>query len=167
MQRSTRLSGCFLSLCAFATTAAAGEPPLRAFSGIDTAPRYMIYVQHAFGGKAHTEFAPRFGFSIERELPVSLERTAMRDSVRLIDVQLSSTTWSDVWLNGYKIAGEREYAIGYDGGSYGEDSWGNPWLWGSAGLAALLGISCVTDNWPCEDSDRRRPSQSGYQIPGT
>ena len=156
-----------LSLCVFVTTAAVAEPPMHAFGGVDAAPRYMIYVQHAFGGKAQASFAPRFGFSLDRELPVAFERTSMRSSVRLIDVQLSSATWTDVWLNGYKIAGEREYSLGYDSGSYGGESWGNPWLWGGAGLAALLGLSCVSDNWPCEDDDGSRPSSSGYQIPGT
>lgn len=163
MQRSKWL----LSVCVFATTTAVAEAPMHAFSGVDTAPRYMIYVQHAFGGKAQTEFAPRFGFSVEREIPVAFERTSMRSSVRLIDLQWSSETWNDVWFNGYKIAGEREHSLSYEGGSYGEDSWGNPWLWSTAGLAALIGISCVSDNWPCEESDRRRPSSSGYQIPGT
>jgi hypothetical protein len=169
MQRSRWLAGLVSSVGMLAATAAVAEPRPHPFDGIDTAPRYMLYVQHAFGGGAQASFAPRLGFSIDRELPVALDRMAMRSSVRLIDVQFSSATWNDVWLNGYKVAGEREYSLRYDGSynSYGEGSWGNPWLWGGATLAALFGISCATDNWPCEESERRRPSQSGYQIPGT
>lgn len=167
MQRPSRSLRWLVSLCMFVTTVAGAQTPLHAFSSVDTAPRYMIYVQRGFGGKAQASFAPRFGFSVDRELPVVLDRMPLRSSVRLIDLQLSSATWRDVWLNGYKIAGERENSLGYGEDSYGEDSWGNPWLWGGAGLAALLGISCVTDNWPCEDDRDRRPSTSGYQIPGT
>ena len=167
MQRFRWLFGSALAVCAFVTTTAVAQPPVHAFSAVDTAPRYMIYVQHSFGGRSQRSFSPRLGFGVERELPVALDRMSMRSSVRLIDVQLSSESWREVWLNGYKIAGEREHSVGYDNGSYGGDSWDNPWLWGGAGLAALLGLSCVTDNWPCEENERRRPSQSGYQIPGT
>ena len=50
------------------------------------------------------------------------------------------------------------------GGSYGEGaSWDNPWLWFAAALGAALGISCATDNWPCEGSGY---DDNGYRVPG-
>ncbi|MGH8186023.1 MAG: hypothetical protein ACREUC_05635, partial [Steroidobacteraceae bacterium] len=63
---------------------------------------------------------------------------------------------------GLQLTGKGPSALGYED-SYGEGgSWGNPWVLGLGGLAALLGISCATDNFPCDDS---YDSDDGYRPP--
>jgi hypothetical protein len=65
-------------------------------------------------------------------------------------------------LNGFRLTGETR-GLGFD--SYGGDSWDNPWLLVGLGLGAALGISCATDNWPCDDG--RYDGNNDYRVPGT
>jgi hypothetical protein len=151
-----------LGAVAFGHQAGAEDSYARPFTAVDAEPRFMIYVQHSFGSSTRS-VSPRLGFSVDRALPISLDRARIQSSVRLLDLQFATTAIDNVWLNGIKLSGEPDYTHRYD--SYGGDSWDNPWLWFGLGGAALLGISCATENWPCEDDDDRGDSDSGYQIP--
>jgi hypothetical protein len=63
-------------------------------------------------------------------------------------------------LNGFKLNGEPQQ-LGFD--SYGGDSWSNPWFLLALGVGAAVGISCATDNWPCDDSSYN--GDQNYQVP--
>lgn len=122
----------------------------------------MLYVQKQIG--AHHKSGPSFGFAVDRAVPSSLlmDQSALRaPSARIFDLRVAPSDHGAITLNGLQLTGAAPQGFGYSG-SYGEGaSWDNPWLWFAAALGAALGISCATDNWPCDsgyDGD-------GYRVP--
>src|SRR5687767_11894568 len=65
-----------LSTLALGSQALASEP-VRAFTAVDSEPRFMIYVQHAFGAAKNTDSGPRLGFSIDRHMPIALQSDSL------------------------------------------------------------------------------------------
>ena len=177
-------SSWLFGLCCFAVAghALAEQSATHALAAVDPEPRFMIYFQQFLGSAKQSRIAPRFGFSIERAAPLGLVSSTLdagvagfaNHSVRMLDVRFSTTNLSHVWLNGYKLSGVTRYGSRFGGdsggsygeGSFGEDSWNNPWVWFAIGGAAAVGLSCATDNWPCTDNYRARDRPPEYQIPG-
>ena len=140
-------------LCAtvlIASTAQAGvdEP----FGALDDSPRFMLYVQKPLGAVRHRSTGPSFGFAVDRP----------NTSARIFDLRVAPFDHGTIMLNGFRLTGETR-GLGFD--SYGGDSWDNPWLLVGLGLGAALGISCATDNWPCDDGGY--DGNNDYQVPGT
>jgi hypothetical protein len=153
-------------LCAtvlIASTAQAGvdEP----FGALDDSPRFMLYVQKQLGAVRHQSTGPSFGFAVDRPNPsaVQMGQSALRaPSARIFDLRVAPFDHGAIMLNGFRLTGQTR-GLGFD--SYGGDSWDNPWLWVGLGLGAALGISCATDNWPCDDGGY--DGNNDYQVPGT
>lgn len=149
----------FANFCwgACATILAAGTAQAdgadRAFDAFDDSPRFMLYVHKELGGARHKSAAPSFGFAVDRSSIASS---------RVFDLRVAPFADNAIFLNGLQIAGQPQ-GFGYSG-SYGEGaSWDNPWLWFAAALGGALGISCLTDNWPCDDS---YDDDGDYRVPG-
>jgi hypothetical protein len=85
-------------------------------------------------------------------LTLQMDQSALRPATaRIFDVRVAPFDDGAIFLNGLRLTGEAQQGLGY-GGSYGEGaSWDNPWLWFAAALGGAIGISCLTDNWPCDD----------------
>lgn len=49
------------------------------------------------------------------------------------------------------------------GGKWGKFSGMPWWAWGAIGAGALVGASCLFENWPCEDDPNRRSSSSDLE----
>lgn len=126
--------------------------PLQAeglFQPRDESPRLMLFAQKAFGAEGDPATLPRLGLRLENPVDAGLHRgwtapepprfaplaeyafTAGRGhSVRLSDIPMFDSA-----------------------GSLGtEESWGKPSFWAVLTVAAL-GVSCLADNWPCDDDD--------------
>ena len=125
------------------------------FGILDDSPRFMLYVHKEIGGARHRSTGPSFGFAVDRPIPLTLQRdqSALRaSSARIFDLRVAPFDDNAIFLQGLRLTGETPQGLGYSG-SYGEGaSWNNPWLWFAAALGAAIGISCLTDNWPCDDS---------------
>ena len=145
----------------------------------DAAPSITLYVSKSFGGKARgKDYASRlegasglrFGIAIERGAlglghlnsayaafgqPIDL---APARPARLLNLQFNTTGRGSLRLNGVRM-----HSFDDSYGSYGEDSWSNPWLWFGVAVGALS-ISCATDHWPCASGRDSSPS-SDYVIP--
>jgi hypothetical protein len=123
------------------------------FGVLDDSPRFMLYVHKEIGSARHKRTGPAFGFAVDRTVPMTLQmdQSALRPSTaRIFDVRVAPFDHGAIFLNGLRLTGETPQGVGYSG-SYGEGaSWDNPWLWFAAALGAAIGISCLTDNWPCE-----------------
>jgi hypothetical protein len=151
----------------FVAGTAQAERSDESFQPLDDAPRFMLYVQKQLGTSPRKRKALSFGVSVERQTPMwsSVHVGSTRaPTVRLLDLRFAPYDHGAVYFNGLQLTGKGPYTLGYEG-SYGEEgSWGSPWLWGLGGLAALLGISCATDNFPCDDS--YDSDERGYRPPG-
>jgi hypothetical protein len=138
------------------------------FQPLDDAPRFMLYVQKQLGTSPRKSKALSFGVSVERQTPMwsSVHAGSTRTpTVRLLDLRFAPYDDGAVYLNGLQLTGKGPYTLGYEG-SYGEEgSWGSPWLWGIGGVALLLGISCATENFPCDDS--YDSGDRDYRPPGS
>jgi len=149
---NSRIS-CVLCTLLVAGTAHA-ERGNEAFQPLDDAPRFMLYVQKQIGTKPRKSKALSFGLSVERQTPLwsgAHAGSTRAPTVRLLDLRFAPYDDGTVFFNGLQLTGKGPYTLGYEG-SFGEgESWSNPWVWGLGGLAALLGISCATDNFPCDD----------------
>ena len=133
--------------------AAQADGAHRAFDVLDDSPRFMLYVHKEIGGASRKTAGPSFGFAVDRS---SVATT------RVFDLRVAPFADNAVFLNGLQITGQSQ-GFGYSG-SYGEGaSWDNPWLWFAAALGGAIGISCLTDNWPCDDS---YDDDSDYRVPG-
>ena len=150
-----RVSNFSWGLCATLLVAGAAhaERTDRQFGTLDDSPRFMLYVTKHIGAPRQQRMGPSFGFAVEREVPLRLQTASLSlrpASVKIFDLSFAPFDGGALFVNGMHPSGTAPRGLGYE--SYGEgDSWGNPWLWGGLGLAALLGISCATDNWPCDD----------------
>jgi len=133
-------------LLASAAPAGADEP----FSALDDSPQFMLYVQKPVGAARHKSTGPLFGFAVDR-------------SARIFDLRVAPFDHGAIMLNGFRLTGETR-GLGLD--SYGSDSWDNPWVWIALGLGGALGVSCATDNWPC-DGGGYDGSNNDYRVPGT
>jgi hypothetical protein len=127
------------------------------FGILDDSPRFMLYVHKEIGSARHKgkSMAPSFGFAVDRTIPMTLQmdQSALRASTASIfDVRVAPFDHGAIFLNGLRLTGEAPQGSGYSG-SYEEGaSWDNPWLWFGAALVGAIAISCLTDNWPCDDS---------------
>jgi len=112
--------------------------------------RFMLYMRVPVSLSDRTFTAPRFGLSFERSVPYSASNPhytlnsgplfGLRPHVSLIDLQFNAPRAQMLRLGGASMLS-----------SDGEKSvWKSPWLWVGIGVAAL-GISCATDNFPCDD----------------
>ena len=126
------------------------------FGVLDDSPRFMLYVHKELGSARHKSTGPSFGFAVDR---------ASNARARIFDLRVAPFDHGAIMLNGFRLTGQMQ-GLGYSG-SYGEggDSWGNPWLWAALGIGAAPGISCATDNWPCDDGSYG--GDDDYQVPGT
>jgi hypothetical protein len=151
-------------LCAtilVASAAGADEP----FGALDDSPRFMLYVQKQVGNARHKS-GPSFGFAVDRAMPSSLliDQSALRaPSARIFDLRVAPFDHGAITFNGLQLTGTAPQGLGYSG-SYEEGaSWSNPWLLFGLALAGAVGISCATDNWPCDGGSY---DDDGYRVPG-
>jgi hypothetical protein len=155
---------CTAMLVASAAQAGSDEP----FGALDDSPRFMLYVHKEVGAVHHKSAGPSFGFAVDRPIPLTLHRdqSALRaSSARILDLRVAPFDGGAIMLNGLKLTGGTQQGLGYSG-SYGEgESWDNPWLWFGLALVGAVGISCATDNWPCDDGGYG--GGDDYQVPGT
>lgn len=151
-----RFSNLCWGLCAtvLVGSAARADRADEPFGALDDSPRFMLYVHKDIGAVRNRSAGPSFGFAVDRPIPLTLQmdQSALRaTSARIFDLRVAPFDDGAVMLNGLRLTGEAPQGLGYSG-SYGEGaSWNNPWLWFAAALGAALGISCLTDNWPCDD----------------
>ena len=144
-----KVKGLSWGLCAtvlIASAAQAEEP----FGALDDSPRFMLYVQKPVGAPRHKSMGPSFGFAVDRAA-----------NARILDLRVAPFDHGAIMLNGFKLNGEPP-GLGFD--SYGGDSWSNPWFLLALGVGAAVGISCATDNWPCDDGSYN--GNNNYQVPG-
>jgi hypothetical protein len=138
----------------------------RPFDALDDSPRFMLYVHKQLGSAPRQSKGPSFGFAVDRSTPLWSRGDSPAPAsatARIFDLRVAPFDDSAIFLNGLQLTGSAQQGLGYEG-SYGEGaSWNNPWLWFAAALGAAIGISCLTDNWPCEDS---YDGDSGYRVPG-
>jgi hypothetical protein len=152
-----RVSNFSWALCAtiLVASSAQADSADEPFGILDDSPRFMLYVHKEIGGARHRSTGPSFGFAVDRTIPQTLQmdQSALRPSTaRIFDVRVAPFDDNAIFLQGLRLTGETPQGLGYSG-SYGEGaSWNNPWLWFAAALGAAIGISCLTDNWPCDDS---------------
>ena len=152
-----RVSNFSWALCATILVASSAQADRadEPFGILDDSPRFMLYVHKEIGGTRHKSAGPSFGFAVDRTVPLTLQmdQSALRPSTaRIFDVRVAPFDDGAIFLNGLRLTGETPQGFGYSG-SYGEGaSWDNPWLWFAAALGAAIGISCLTDNWSCDDS---------------
>jgi hypothetical protein len=151
-----RVSNLSWGLCATLLMAGAAhaERTDRQLGTLDDSPRFMLYVTKHIGATRRQSLGPSFGFAVEREMPLRLQTDPLSlrpASVKIFDMRFTAFDGGGaLFVNGMHLTGKVPQGLGFE--SYGEgESWDNPWLWGGLGLAALLGISCATDNWPCDD----------------
>ncbi|MGH8238119.1 MAG: hypothetical protein ACREXP_14010 [Steroidobacteraceae bacterium] len=164
-----RFSKCSWALCASILVAGAAQADREdePFGGLDDSPRFMLYVHKELGAARHNSVGPSFGFAVDRPIPLTLQRDqlALRvPSARIFDLRVAPFDDGAIMLNGLKLTGGAPQGFGYSG-SYGEGeswSWDNPWLWVGLALGGALGISCATDNWPCDSGGY---GGDGYQVP--
>ena len=132
---------------------------------LDDAPRFMLYVHKEIGSKRHKSTGPSFGFAVDRPIPLTLHRdqSALRaSSARIFDLRVAPFDGGAVMFNGLRLTGGTAQGLGYSG-SYEEDpswSWSNPYLLFAVVIGGAVGISCATDNWPCDSGG------SGYRVGG-
>ena len=117
----------------------------------------MLYVHKEIGGTRHKSTGPSFGFAVDRPIPLTLQKdqSALRASTaRIFDLRVAPFDDGAILFNGLRLTGGTPQGLGYSG-SYGEGaswSWSNPWVWFAVAVGGAMGISCATENWPCDDS---------------
>jgi hypothetical protein len=145
-----RIANFSWGLCAAVVIASAAQAGVdEPFGALDDSPRFMLYVQKQVGAPRHKSAGPSFGFAVGRQ------------SAPVFDLRVAPFDHGAIMLNGFQLTGQQ--GLGFD--SYGSDSWHNPWLWVGLGLGGALGISCATDNWPCDGGGY--DGNDDYQVPGT
>lgn len=165
-----RFSKCSWALCASMLVAGAAQADRadEPFGVLDDSPRFMLYVHKELGTVRHRSAGPSFGFAVDRPIPLTLQKdqSALRaPSARIFDLRVAPFDGGAIMLNGLKLTGNAPTGLGYSG-SYGEGeswSWSNPWLWFGLAVGGAIGISCATDNWPCDDGGY---GGDDYQVPG-
>lgn len=131
------------SVCAtmLVAGAAQADDADRRFAALDDSPRFMLYVHKQIGDVRHKSSGPAFGFAVDR---------SSITTARVFDLRVAPFDDNAIFLNGLQLTGNTQQGLGYSG-SYGEGaSWDSRWLWFAAALGAALGVSCATDNWPCD-----------------
>jgi hypothetical protein len=114
------------------------------FSATDRSSRLMLYMRVSLGTNDQTYTLPRFGLSFDRSIPFASHTAplSMRPHVSLIDLQFNAPRSQMFRLGGAAmLSGDGERSL-----------WRNPWVWVGIG-AAVIGISCATDNFPCDGDD--------------
>ena len=164
-----RVSNFYWGLCTTMLVASAAQAgPDEPFGGLDDSPRFMLYVHKEVGTVRHKSTGPSFGFAVDRPIPLTLQRdqSALRaPSARIFDLRVAPFDHGAIMLNGFKLTGQAQQGFGYSG-SYGEGeswSWSNPWLWFGLAVGGAIGISCATDNWPCDSGGY---GGDDYRVPG-
>jgi hypothetical protein len=111
------------------------------FASADRSSRFMLYMRASLGTSDRTFTMPRFGLSFDRNIPFASHTTpaGMRPHISLIDLQFNAPRSQTLKLGGAAmLSGDGERSV-----------WKSPWLWVGVG-AAVIGISCATDNFPCD-----------------
>lgn len=133
-----------------------------ALNALDRAPRAMIYFQQPLGTVPGKASELQFGLRLESN-PVALGGADLyapwrpAPSLAFADFRFNAMGDTQVWTGGALMYDSMEGVIGTG------DSWSQWWWWVMLGLAGA-GISCLTDNWPCDDS---YSSSDGYTPPST
>jgi hypothetical protein len=121
------------------------------FGVLDDAPRFMLYVHKEIGSGRHKSAAPSFGFAVDRTIPQTLQRdySALRPSTaRIFDFRVAPFDGGAITFNGLRLTGGPSQGLGFE--SYGGPSWGNPWVVFALVVGGAVGVSCATENWPCD-----------------
>jgi len=123
------------------------------FTGTDPSARFMLYMRVPLSLNDRKAAAPQFGLSFDRGIAYAANsETPMvsRPYVSIVDWQFNAPRSQALKLGGAAMLS-----------SDGERSvWKSPWLWVGVGVA-ILGISCATDNFPCDDDSYGGGGSSG------
>ena len=114
------------------------------FASADRSSRFMLYMRVQLSTSNRPFTIPRFGLSFDRNVPFASHAApvSMRPRVSLIDLQFNAPPPQMLRLGGAAmLSNDGERSV-----------WKSPWLWVGIG-AAVIGISCATDNFPCDDDD--------------
>lgn len=158
-----RVSNFSWALCATILVASSAQADRadEPFGVLDDSPRFMLYVHKEIGGARHKSMGPSFGFAVDRTIPQTLrmDQSALRPSTaRIFDVRVAPFDDNAIFLNGLRLTGGASQGLGFD--SYGGPSWRNPWVITALVVGGALGVSCATDNFPCDSGG------SGYRVGG-
>lgn len=121
-----------------------------ALNALDRAPRAMIYFHQPIGAAPGKDSELQFGLRLESS-PTQFGGADLFASTRpaspiaLTDIRFRRSGEYQFWTHGGLMYDSMEGVIGTG------DSWSAWWWWVMLGIAAG-GVSCLTDNWPCEDS---------------
>ena len=142
-----------VSLVAVILCAPTSSYAVQPFGAPDATPQAFLYVRLPFGASRSVSEhnTPRFGLSLSREFSTGSDTHSLFRPNRLLpffDVQFGGRDAS-MRFNGANMAS-----------SGGGSIWKNPWLWVGIAAGALV-ISCVTENFPCED-DSSGSGGGGY-----
>lgn len=150
-----RIQVAFAMLVALGCSAAAAGD---VFHERDRYSAAMIYFDVKLGAK---RAEPSFGLRLQQFVPGTQSRSILgpaMHAIPILDLRWNARGQHSAALNGAVMWDSME--------SVGEDSWRSPWLWGLVGLG-VVGASCATDNWPCEDDDDGYdPPSEDYVPPG-
>lgn len=168
-----RVSNLSWALCTtmLVASAAQADGADRPFGVLDDSPRFMLYIHKQVGTARHKSIGPSFGFAVDRSTSIwsygdsSVVHAA---TARIFDLRVAPFDDNAIFLNGLQLTGNTARGLGYEGsygeGSFGEGtSWNSPWLWGAVIIGGALGISCLTDNFPCDDNYQ---ANDDYRVPG-
>ncbi|MEO1034963.1 MAG: hypothetical protein AAFX44_05310 [Pseudomonadota bacterium] len=116
------------------------------------APRVMLYASKGFGASSDYRAAPKFGLRLDQ--PISGRLTGWRADpgqfryMPMFDLRLARGHGTTFRMANMPLYG----GAAYSADSSTEESWRNGWFWAGVGGGLLL-VSCLSDNWPCEDDD--------------
>ena len=162
---------CGLCMAVAVASAAQADGADRPFGVLDDSPRFVLYVHKQVGAARHKRTGPAFGFAVDRSLPMWSRGDSpalLAPTARIFDLRVAPFDDNAIFLNGLQLTGKVAGRLGYEGsygeGSFGEGtSWRNPWVLGALVIGGALGISCLTDNFPCDDS---YDGEERYTVPG-
>lgn len=153
-----RIIAALVVLCFTSSTLASDWNALNA---LDRAPRAMIYFQQPLGAAPGKASEPQFGLRLESNVAAfgsaDFYAPTRPISVAFADLRFNALGDHQLWTGGALMYDSMDGVIGT------ADSWSAWWWWVMLGIAAG-GISCLTDNWPCDDS---YGGSDGYTPPST
>lgn len=147
-------------LASLGASLAAAEP---AALTSDESPRFMLYFSQPLGAAPGRDSVLAFGLRLEKEVSGYassdlLEARSLRPAVALTDFRFTRDGNYSLRSSGL-VLWESDSS---DSSGFGTaDSWKSPLFWGAL-VVVGVGISCATDNWPCEPSHH-----STLETPGT